>query len=396
LLPERGPLNSPNIFKDQPLTSLSGIFIPNTTTGSDFKDSVQYDYWDHAEYIISLAEQKGLYVGILPCWGDYVTPRFRDLVVFGDTNNGYSYGQFLGNKFKHHKNIIWILGGDRLPNENNTGIAVWRSMAEGITDAINNENIQDRKANYKASCMTYHCFYPSSIWFENDEWIDFHMWGSYHEKRNLDRAFEIPYYQWQLKNIKPTINGEPPYELSGINYEPDGKYGRFDDFDVRQQAYWSVFSGAMGHTYGCNLVWLFYNQKYDTPRASLSGQTWKNQLTATGAGQMVYLKNLIESKSFLDRVPAQDILAQNRHDEVGHLQATRGSNYAFVYIPTGKNIKIVMGKIKGEKVNAQWFNPRNGEYQPIGEFTNKGIQEFNPPGEEMRGNDWVLVLEGND
>jgi len=393
LLTERGPLNSPNSYNDRPLTSTTGIFLPQTTLGEKFEDSVAYDYWNHVEYILSLAEKKGLFVAVLPCWGDYVTPRFRDVIIFDDTAKGYNYGHFLGDKFKHHKNIVWVLGGDRLPDENNSGIAVWRSMAEGITDATNGEKNQNNKANYQSTCMSYHCYYPSSIWFENDEWIDFHMWGSYHEKRDLDRSFEIPCYQWQLKNKKPTLNAEPPYELSGINYDVEGKFGYFDDFDARQQAYWSVFAGAMGHTYGCHLVWSFYNTTYDKPDASLNGQTWKSQLNAAGAMQMKFLKQLIESKTFFDRVPAQDIIALNRHDPTGHLQATSGFNYAFVYIPTGKITKIVMGKINGKNVKAQWYNPKNGKYQKIGDYENKGMIEFNPPGEEMRGNDWVLVLD---
>jgi hypothetical protein len=30
---------------------------------------------------------------------------------------------------------------------------------------------------------------------------------------------------------------------------------RFDDYDVRQAAYWSLLAGACGHTYGNNNVW---------------------------------------------------------------------------------------------------------------------------------------------
>ena len=393
VLPERGAFNSPNIYKDQPLISVNGNYLPNTTAGESFGDSTAYDYYDHVEYIINLAEQKGLYVGLLPCWGDYVTPRFRSFIVLDDTAKGYNYGQFIGNRFKSHKNIIWILGGDRLPNENNTGISVWRAMAEGIADAANGEVIPNGKADYSSTCMSYHCFYPSSIWFEKDAWIDFHIWGSYHEKQDNDRAFEIPYYQWQLENMKPTINAEPAYEMSGINYDENGKNGFFDDFDIRQQAYWSVFAGAMGHTYGCDLIWKFYNIKYSKPRKSLKITSWVNQLNCKGANQMKYLKQLIESKPFFERIPAQDILARNEHDATGHLQATKGKNYAFVYIPTGKKIQIVMGKIEGEKVKASWFNPKSGNRTTIGTYSNNGIASFDPPGDIERGNDWVLVLE---
>jgi hypothetical protein len=43
-------------------------------------------------------------------------------------------------------------------------------------------------------------------------------------------------------------------------------------------------------------------------------------------------------------------------------------------------------------VKAWWFNPRNGEASAIGEFSNTGEREFNPPdpGEAL---DWVLVLD---
>jgi hypothetical protein len=52
-----------------------------------------------------------------------------------------------------------------------------------------------------------------------------------------------------------------------------------------------------------------------------------------------------------------------------------------------------MGKIKGEKVKASWYNPRDGNTESIGEFANKGVQEFDPPRDEKEGNDWVLILE---
>ncbi len=55
-------------------------------------------------------------------------------------------------------------------------------------------------------------------------------------------------------------------------------------------------------------------------------------------------------------------------------------------------MSLNMGKIKGDKVKASWYNPRNGKLKTIGTFNNKGVQEFNPPGEKMDGNDWVLVL----
>jgi len=41
---------------------------------------------------------------------------------------------------------------------------------------------------------------------------------------------------------------------------------------------------------------------------------------------------------------------------------------------------------------AQWFNPRSGDYLPVGRFANTGTQKFTPPSEGF-GADWVLVLD---
>jgi hypothetical protein len=51
-----------------------------------------------------------------------------------------------------------------------------------------------------------------------------------------------------------------------------------------------------------------------------------------------------------------------------------------------------MDVIKGNRVVAWWFNPRNGEATKIGKFKNAGLQTFNTPtpGESF---DWILVLD---
>lgn len=382
-----------NAYHDLPLVLNSDGYEFDTTGGRSFEDSVAYDYWDHIAYIIGLAEQKGIYIALLPCWGEYVTPRFREKAIFGDTDQGYRFGNFIGKKLKDYKNIIWVLGGDRLPNEKANGIEIWYAMAEGINDAVEGKTIFDNVSNFDATLMSYHCFYPSTNWFENSNWLDFSMWGSYHEKRDNDRAFEIPIYQYQLKNHIPTINGEPSYELGNINYDAEGKFGSFDDFDVRQQAYWSVFAGCMGHTYGCGSVWQMYDSSKPFSKQKKLAN-WYDVLSINGANQMQYLKKLVEDKTNFSRRPAQEYLASNTHDITGHLQAMKGDSYLMVYTPTGKKIEVVVSKIKDWKLKTSWYNPRNGEYLKAEiEKENPNIYVFNPPGEESRGNDWVLILE---
>jgi hypothetical protein len=108
---------------------------------------------------------------------------------------------------------------------------------------------------------------------------------------------------------------------------------------------------------------------------------------------MNYLKKLILSKPYFERVPDQSLIAGEQGAKYNYLAATRGNDYAFIYDYTGRKFKVNMGKIKGEKVKASWYNPRDGNTESIGEFANKGVQEFDPPRDEKEGNDWVLILE---
>ena len=99
------------------------------------------------------------------------------------------------------------------------------------------------------------------------------------------------------------------------------------------------------------------------------------------------------SRPFLERVPDQSLIAGENGQKYEHLVATRGTGYAMIYTYTGRIIPVQMGKISGEKVKASWFKPATGETTEIGEFTNSGTHEFDPPGEPSNGNDWVLLLD---
>jgi len=123
-----------------------------------------------------------------------------------------------------------------------------------------------------------------------------------------------------------------------------------------------------------------------------SHQYWDEAMNEPGAGQMVHIKDLMLSRPFLERVPDQSLIADNG-EKYDYLVATRGADYAFIYTYTGRNIKVNMGKISGDKVKASWFNPRDGKTTEIGEFPNTGTHEFDPPAEAKAGNDWVLILD---
>jgi hypothetical protein len=121
---------------------------------------------------------------------------------------------------------------------------------------------------------------------------------------------------------------------------------------------------------------------------------WTDALNDLGAGQMIYIKNLMLEFPFTEGVADVSIIA-NQGEKYDYLPAIKGKEYALIYTYNGRKIAVNLGKITGNKVTATWYNPRNGEKTQIGIFDNKGKKEFQPSGKNEDGNDWVLILTSN-
>ena len=394
-LSELDGLTKPNAYGVLPLIN-KNPGQPAINAGNKINKQGEYDYWDHVDFAIKEAERQGIYIALLPCWGEYVIPR-EGKGIFHTTLAAYTYGNFLGSRYRDQRNVIWILGGDRRPDEIPEGVALWRAMAKGVADGTNGINDTSGHTDYSSTLITYHSSQSSSAWFQNDDWLDFNMWGSYHDNFSNTKAFEQVDKDYALSVIKPTLNGEPAYEEHPVNWLADN--GQFTAYDVRQIAYWSVLAGACGHTYGCNPVWQFY----DSTKALMyfAHTPWQKALFDPGALQLHYLKNLILSRPFFNRRPANDIIIDGEGTGADHCVATLGKRYAFIYLPTGRPIKVQLNKIGNDSIRAWWYNPRNGGADMIGYFKSTETPVFSAPGisKELswlktgRGCDWVLVLD---
>lgn len=101
---------------------------------------------------------------------------------------------------------------------------------------------------------------------------------------------------------------------------------------------------------------------------------------------------MLESRPFLSRVPDQTLIKPAYYPETDYVVATLGDGYAFVYIPTGWPVDIILDKIGAKTITAYWFDPRTGNSSLSGTFEGKGTKNFIPPSSGM-GNDWILVLD---
>lgn len=358
---------------------------PYLSAGADFRDAAQYDYWDHIDYIVDLAAKKGLYMAMVPVWGTNVKNGWVSPEQAGH------YAAFLAKRYKNKSNIIWMNGGDIKGSDS---MAVWQTIGKTLCTQDPNHLIT---------------FHPrgrtqSSYWFAAAPWLDFNMVQSGHQRYDQDTSKKEKLHygednwryiqaDYQLKPHKPTIDGEPSYEgiPQGLH---DIKEPRWGAADVRRYGYWSVFAGAFGYTYGENAV-MQMHQKTDKESAYGSDELWSSAIGAPGAGQMIYLKKLMLSRSYFDRVPDQSLIAGKEGEKYNRILATRGKNYAMVYTYTGRDFSLNMARIPGKQVKVSWFNPREGKITAAGNRMNSGIVAFNPPGDTTAGNDWVLILDSN-
>ena len=372
-LAELDGLHTPNAYGYRPL-------VEDDPTRPDVKEGPDNDYWDQVDYIVKKAESLGLYIGLLPTWGDKWNKKWGKGPEIFTPTNAEAYGEWLGRRYKDQP-ILWILGGDR-PIENDAHRAITRAMAKGL-----------RRGDGGRHLITFHPMggKSSAEWLHDEDWLDFNMLQSGHGAKD-GANYRMVAADYARTPTKPCMDGEPRYNDHPVRGSKTPDW--FGDYDVRQAAYWNLFAGGHGHTYGCHPIWMMRHPRLkDAHWPGPVRHWWDEVLDLPGAWQMMHVRRLMESRPVLDRVPDQSLVVGDAGSGADHVQATRGKDYAFVYLPTGKPVRVAMGKISGEKVKVWWFDPRAGEAMPSGECPNKGDHEFAPPGKPGRGNDWVLVLD---
>ncbi|NOY80131.1 MAG: DUF4038 domain-containing protein [Kiritimatiellaeota bacterium] len=409
-----------NAYGDSPFLRTNGDrydpLRPVTTPGDRPGHPEEYDYWDHLEYVIDAAGSAGMYVILLPAWGNCTAGGYgngapSDEIIF-DVDKARRYGRWIGNRFRSKTNLLWMLGGDRSavygPRDYRP---VFRAMAAGIAAGVGGPTGRNSRTDFSTTLMSYHPqkWAPnSSEWFHNDPWLAFNSIQD--QPKDQVPAVE---HDWGLRPPKPTWLFEGGYEH---------RQDRYNDWHIRYQSYQTVFAGGFGVTYGNMYLYNFpgAGDKRKKSGDAAAPAKWEASLDDPGAGQMQYLLKLMASltdEQFLDRVPDPSLIDGDAGAmEIGEgvrsnrLQATRGrrGDYAMVYSANGRAIRVRMERLAGPAMAAFWFDPRSGKWWrqgrafgdrtpfqegvPSGPGPGAGVREFDPPGEPAGGNDWVLML----
>ena len=381
-------------------------FIENDVTqpDTDGEDS----YWALADWTVERARQLGLYLALVPHWGN-LAPRFTKEEMEG-------YIDFLTKRYKDCDNILWLTGGDVRGDED---ASYWQTMGRRI------------KQNCPRQLVSFHPFgrTSSADFFPNDPWMDFHMFQSGH--RTYDQVFldswddKMPaasdekniYYgedNWryvadgrQLKRTMPILDGEPSYE-----HIPQGLHVASQPYwtpaQVRRYGWWSVLAGAAGFTYGHNSIMQFY-PGYGQG-AFFVRYPWKDAIHGP-AGMSAAAMGRFMQKLFDQGVrdalaqgadpaawiqenfkPCPDILrgdsrwSQKQRED--RIMAYQAGTIRLCYTWTGRPICLT---IPGP-CEAWWMDPVCGALSRIGTVKASGTYTFAPPAGDFDHKDWLLVL----
>jgi hypothetical protein len=377
-LAELDGLDDPNPYGHRPL-------VDRDPTRPDVREGPANDYWDHVDYVVDQANRRGLYIALLPTWGDKWNRKWGVGPEIFTPQNAAIFGEWLGRRYRN-RGVIWVVGGDR-PIESDTHRAIVMAMARGL-----------RRGDEGRHLMTFHPSggQGSAQYFHDEDWLDVNMRQNGHHTK-FTEGYQNTRVDYDRTPTKPVLDGEPIYEDHPVSFKAK-ELGHSIASDVRRPLYWNLFSGAFGHTYGHHSVWQMWSP--GKPPINNPLMPWSEAIGQPGAGQMQYGRWLIESRPFLTRVPDDSILVTDRVPTsvpgAGRYRfvATRDSEgtYAMVYAPVGRRFAVRMDVITGATVRAWWFNPRDGQAREIGTFANRDEREFTPPdaGEML---DWVLVLD---
>jgi hypothetical protein len=331
-------------------------------------------YFTRLDHIVKLAAKYGILVFLDPMDTNGWLPTLR--------NNGltaaYSFGQYLGNRYKSFPNVAWMSGNDFVTWKDERDDSLLRAVAKGIK-SVDPGHLQTVELNYETSSS-----------FDDPAWVSIIDINSTY---TYSPTYMQMLYSYNQKPVAPTYLVEAHYDQENVGKPAD--YGTPPT--LRREAYWTMLSGGTGQFYGNFYTWSF-------------SPGWKYYLDTAGVTQLGIWKNLFLRLPWYDLVPDQDhamVTAglgtygdfETRISLSDYCTAARTPDGSFVvaYLPTVRTITVNMAALKAG-ASAKWFDPSNGTYITISDapLTNSGTRQFTPPGNNHDGDgDWVLLLKAS-
>ncbi len=343
-----------NVLGDEPFTG-APFATPNEA------------YFSRADWIIEQAAARGITLLLAPAYlGHNCGPEgWCAQIRAASLSTMRSYGRFVGNRYKGHPNIIWLIGADTDPFTYNVDEKLEQLVA-GIKE-FDSEHLMSAHTGPETSAQ--------EIWGRRS-WLDLNNVYTY-----SDATYRKTATEYQRPNALPLFLLETAYE---------NEHGSTPQ-SLRASAYHSVLWGArLGHFFGNCPIWPFGSS---TASGFCSSANWVPQLDSVGSTTVAYLGNLMRSRRhWLMRPDHGDTVMTAGHGSGSTRAVTSraldGSS-VIAYIPTRREVTIDLTEIAGSTAQVWWWNPRSNTASSAGTLSTTASQRLTPPDT----NDWVLVID---
>jgi hypothetical protein len=387
LIEHQFAVNAPaNRALQQPFTTPGNFATPNPA------------YFAFADSIIDLAASKGIVVLL-----DYM------FLGFGGGDEGWwqeltsgpnnqtvcrSFGEYLGNRYKNKKNILWLVGGDYTPPPGSEGEARLHKILEGIQSA---GATQPHMGDWASPSLS-----TDVAAFAADMDANAVYTYGYGSPRN-GRTYVLARDGFLRAPTIPAFLLETGYELEDNNQPGDRA-------SIRKYQYWAVLGGTTtGMIYGHRDIWEFATATWSSGFYP-DWDPWPQSLESPGALDTMRMGQLLDSVPWFDLVPSglagmKTLVTAGggtfdgaQGDAYVTAAATANGRALVAYLPptgTAPRSITVDRTAMSHLFRARWFNPTTGAFTLISSsLPNTGTQVFTTPGTNGSGtNDWVLVLD---
>ena len=355
------------------------------TGGGDLADlSTPNDaYFAYVDTILAKIAAKNMVALLTPLYVGYGAPTTQSSANEGwsaDMNansaaNCYQYGQYVGDRYRNQKNLVWVNGGD--------AFGLPAAMASCVQQVM--QGIKDGKGSGGSAVL------------QTTQWSREHLSSD-------DASYPVP-----LNSVYPSLATVASLCRSAYGRSPvlpayvieacyEGGSCAPTRAQLRQEGYRAALSCMGGYLFGNGPLWLF-------------DSGWQAAMDAPGSLDWQRAGSLLDSLGWSSLVPsnlgtlAGTVLVTGGDDIAsgGDVAAAASGAALLAYLPsTGtatRTITVQMG-VLGAYARGRWYNPTSGAYTDLtgGAYTlaNSGTHAFTTPGNNGTGtNDWVLVLDAS-
>lgn len=344
-------------------------------------DSLNEAWWAYLDEYVAKCAQRNMYVGLTLGWWGLATDHSAAEL--------YDYGRWVGHRYRNDNNIVWLTLGEAGSYSRKDTLASDKlaALVRGIREGDTGDKL-----------LTVHADYRRGTSLTDDTALcDFNNWQTSQWccrddlPKNDDRRWTVweaiayDYQQSYDGTPKPTLDAE-------AWYENNRDFCGATPFHIRRRAYFTIFAGAFGHTYGAGGIWDGLTEPDSCSRTALGA------LSYPGAADIGRLSRLLHSldDGFLMLRPDQSLIVGENPDSYDtHRQATvaHDSSFALVYSASDTPYTIDLTKLS-DSLLFVWHNPRADEqaYDIMAVSDSERTHSFDPPGETGAGNDWVLMV----